>query len=231
MDHHRPGRRGRGAACLLHQPAAEPLPLRRERLDRRRAVRRGGRGRDPRAAAVVDGSRHGRGLRRAGSAGRGGRRPVAAPQDWPRAPRADRLDHPQEQARPARSQGQPLHGGGQRNTYARRADCRTRRGDRQARRGFARASRRRGHHPQELRAAADAGRPDPEPEKRGGGRACRLLRSGARRRAGGIADGGRGGGGCRPAAGYRGAPRAARRSRYGRDVLRPLLEDRGPDTR
>lgn len=48
---------------------------------------------------------------------------------------------------------------------------------------------------------------------------------------GSIADGGRGGGGCRPAAGYRGAPRAARRSRYGRDVLRPLFEDRGPDTR
>ncbi len=28
-------------------------------------------------------------------------------------PRADRLDHPQEQARPARGQGEPLHGGGQ----------------------------------------------------------------------------------------------------------------------
>ena len=34
---------------------------------------------------------------------------------------------------------QPLHGGGQRSTYARRADCRARRRDRQARRGFARA--------------------------------------------------------------------------------------------
>lgn len=74
-------------------------------------------------------------------------------------------------------------------------------------------------------------RPDPEPEKRGGGRACRLLRSRSASTYGKYCGRWSRRWGMPSRGGVSRCTSAARRSRYGRDVLRPLLEDRGPDTR